>query len=218
MKLGDVIARRRAEKGLSQKDLAAILKRDPTMISRWESGRVEPDVQSLRRLATALDTTVFAILAEAGLVERAESEARELPLSFEILSPTIPVFGFGSAGEGITVGDSGYPVGQSDFWVPRSMDNRDPHAYATRVVGRSMAPYFEEGDIVEVRTDVAVQNGQLAVVIAPDGRKWIKKVHFVPRRRVIRCEPLNRDEESFELPIEGLRLHRIVGMKRKGMY
>jgi phage repressor protein C with HTH and peptisase S24 domain len=162
------------------------------------------------------------LLTAAGLTEdEAGASAAEQKASDprDDVSDQIPVFGFGSAGEGITVGDSGYPVGQSDFWVPRSMDNRDPHAYATRVSGRSMAPYLEPDDLVEVRTDVEVRTGNVAVVIAKDGRKWIKRVEILSRKQVVRCVPLNPHEEPFELPYEELsRMHKVVGMKRKGMY
>jgi phage repressor protein C with HTH and peptisase S24 domain len=132
--------------------------------------------------------------------------------------PPIPVFGFGSAGEGIVTDDAGYPVGTGEFVVPRSTGNQDPRSYATRVKGESMYPYLFDGDVVEVRTDLEVRSGDVAVILHEDGRKWIKRVRISRSKPVITCQPINGGHEPFELPADKVRLHKIISIRRKGMY
>ena len=141
--------------------------------------------------------------------ERVE-EGRELP--------PIPVFGFGSAGEGIVTDDQGYPTGAGEFVIPRSATNQDPRSYATRVKGDSMYPYLFDGDVVEVRTDQEVRNGDVAVILHEDGRKWIKRVKLSRSKPVIVCQPINGGHEPFEVPADKVRLHKIISIRRKGMY
>lgn len=176
-------------------------------ISRWETDEDHPRGQSLVALADALD------LSPTWFTDDQETDVR----GAERLPATIPVFGYGSAGEGIEVDDHGYPVGHGDFEILRSLGNTDPHSYATRVKGRSMYPYLMDGDIVEVVTNVEVKSGHDAVVIHEDGRKWIKRVKLLPRKHVVVCEPLNPDEDAFELPADKVTLHRIIGLRRKSM-
>lgn len=130
----------------------------------------------------------------------------------------IPVFGFGSAGEGIVTDDEGYPVGNGEMYLDRSAGNADPRSYATRVKGESMYPYLFDGDIVEVRTDLEVRGGDVAVILHEDGRKWIKRVKLPRSRPVVICQPINGGHAPFELPAEKVRLHKIVSIRRKGMY
>jgi phage repressor protein C with HTH and peptisase S24 domain len=132
-------------------------------------------------------------------------------------SPDIPVFGFGAAGEGIEIDDSGYPQGEGEFRIARSTNNRDPHAYATRVTGDSMVSRLWEGDVVEVRTDVEVRSGNLAVILHEDGKKWIKRVKLQPKKGTVLCISENRAYPPFELPLDKVRMHKIVGLKSAEM-
>lgn len=47
----------RKKKGLSQGELAAAIDMNPSHISRLETGKYQPSVDALQRLATALDVT-----------------------------------------------------------------------------------------------------------------------------------------------------------------
>ncbi len=130
----------------------------------------------------------------------------------------IPVFGFGSAGEGIITDDEGYPIGNGELYIDRSAGNVDPRSYATRVKGESMYPYLFDGDIVEVRTDLEVRGGDVAVILHEDGRKWIKRIKLPRSKPVVICQPINGGHEPFEIPLEKVRLHKIISIRRKGMY
>lgn len=71
-KTGDFIAKLRAEKGMKQKDLAAILQVSDKAISRWETGKGFPDTSLLMPLSEALGVSVSDLLAG----ERLEAEVK----------------------------------------------------------------------------------------------------------------------------------------------
>lgn len=60
--LGETIKSLRLEKGLTQPQLAKLVGVSNGMISIWENNVNEPKASYLKALATALDTTVDALL------------------------------------------------------------------------------------------------------------------------------------------------------------
>lgn len=62
MNLGELIYSKRKENGLSQEQLAEILQVARQTISKWETGEIIPDVESLRKLAIALEFSIDEVL------------------------------------------------------------------------------------------------------------------------------------------------------------
>jgi len=62
LSLGQRIKHYRTKAGLSQKDLAAIIKISPTALSRYESGKLEPNVLTLMNIAKELKITVDTLV------------------------------------------------------------------------------------------------------------------------------------------------------------
>lgn len=58
------IARIRAERGLSQAQLAARIGKRQKDIARWETGLHRPNMLSLARLAKALDCTIDELIED----------------------------------------------------------------------------------------------------------------------------------------------------------
>lgn len=58
------IAKRRIELGMTQKQLAEVAGCYPKDICRWELGKCEPRINSLLRLAEALNCTVDELLKD----------------------------------------------------------------------------------------------------------------------------------------------------------
>lgn len=81
MSAGDYIKRKRLEKGMSQRQLAAVSGVSNSEISRIEAGgRQNPSPAVLGLIAKALDVPYEELLAEAGYLESAgESESARLP-------------------------------------------------------------------------------------------------------------------------------------------
>ncbi len=76
-KTGDLIAKKRAEKGLSQKELAEIISVTDKAVSKWETGRGFPDVSLLPALSKALGVTVTELVNGEEINESTEKESAD---------------------------------------------------------------------------------------------------------------------------------------------
>ena len=92
----------REENGLQQKDIAKKLNRTPACISSWETGKTEPSLDDLIKLADYLEVSVDYLLGrtnEAGIIEETKTlsplHKRMLDL-FDRISPEdrLQVLGF----------------------------------------------------------------------------------------------------------------------------
>jgi len=222
--LGTVIRVLRHEQGLNQTELAKRLGKPSATVSAWELGKAMPEAANLVALANALDTTVSDLLIRSGLQEPASdpgeewlrvqrgdlSEFRELKAGK--VSEQIPRFGL----EEFSVNADGTWVGEAEAEILRSGDNSDPNSYALSIRGSVLYPRFWEGDTVEVVTNVEVSDGDLAVVLHKDGRKWIRRVAINRRRHTVRCEPLNPSDQLLEFPLAKVLLHRVLSVRPGG--
>lgn len=68
LKTGEIISKKRKELGLTQNQLAGALNISFQAVSKWENGTAYPDIGMLPRLASALSTTVDALLGYTGVV------------------------------------------------------------------------------------------------------------------------------------------------------
>ena len=66
----------RKQKGLTQEELAAALYVSRTAISKWESGRGYPNIDSLKAIAAYFDVTVDELLSDGEWLSVAEEEAK----------------------------------------------------------------------------------------------------------------------------------------------
>ncbi len=73
-KLSERIAEARRLRGLTQNELAALLSITPQAISKWETGAGLPDLTLLPAIASALGTTVGALMGETPLIADTEKD------------------------------------------------------------------------------------------------------------------------------------------------
>lgn len=93
--LGELLRRLRREKGLTLHQVAEKAGLSASFLSQLETGQTNLSVSSLRQIASALDTSIFSLLAEVEksdvLVRRGQRKTLILPnynASFQLLSPT----------------------------------------------------------------------------------------------------------------------------------
>lgn len=67
--VGENIRKKREEKGLSQEALAGALNVTRQTVSSWETGRTEPDLDTLHRIAQLLEVTVEELIYSQRLKE-----------------------------------------------------------------------------------------------------------------------------------------------------
>ena len=77
MELNEKLQELRKQKGLTQEELAAALFVSRTAVSKWESGRGCPNIESLKALAKFFGVTVDALLSGDALLSIAEADNRQ---------------------------------------------------------------------------------------------------------------------------------------------
>lgn len=89
----------RKQKGITQEELASSLYVSRTAISKWESGRGYPSIDSLKRIAQYFSVTVDELLSGAEILNIAEEENKEkknfsTSLVFSLLDMSTIIFFF----------------------------------------------------------------------------------------------------------------------------
>lgn len=116
----------------------------------------------------------------------------------------VPVINKVAAGYPADFDDLDYPAGVADDYV-RCPDIHDTNAFAVRVVGDSMEPKFQEGDIVVFSPAAEVHNGDDCFIrFAEPHETAFKRVFFEPDNKV-RLQP--RNENYSPLIIDGKRIN-----------
>ena len=145
----------RKEAKLSQRTLAAKVGMSQQALAKYEAGDATPNPERLRQLAQVLHVSVDYLLG---------GEQRETG------SPTVPVLGQVAAGVPIEA------IEDIEGEVPLSEDMTDGNYFALRIHGHSMEPRMREGDIVIVRQQPDIENGQVAVVMVGNESATCKKI------------------------------------------
>jgi phage repressor protein C with HTH and peptisase S24 domain len=116
----------------------------------------------------------------------------------------VPVINKVAAGYPADFDDLDYPAGVADDYV-RCPDIHDPNAFAVRVVGDSMEPKFQEGNIVVFSPAAEVHNGDDCFIRFMEPHETaFKRVFFEPDNKV-RLQP--RNENYSPLIVDGKRIN-----------
>lgn len=138
-----------------------------------------------------------ALLAESNL----DTEQAKASLAAGRL---VPIINKVAAGYPADFNDLDYPAGVADDYV-RCPDVHDPNAFAVRVVGDSMEPKFQEGDIVVFSPAAEVCNGDDCFIrFAMPHETTFKRVFFESKNKV-RLQP--RNEKYSPAIIDGKRIN-----------
>ncbi len=165
--------------------------------------RVKQEMQAMQR-RSRLAQQLAQLLSDQGLDQAHRSG--QLQRLVEQLAPAadvepvalpvqIPVINKVAAGYPREFTDLGYPARVADEYVS-APDIRDPDAFAARVVGDSMAPLYNEGDIVVFSPQAPVASGADCFVrLVRDDETTFKRVYFErdagSGAERIRLQPLN---------------------------
>lgn len=175
MKLYENIKLRRKELNLSQGELAKLTGyTDRTSISKIESGKVDLPQSKIRIFAEALHTTEGELMGTT-----------EPPLPSDAISyaPTqrIPILGRISAGLPL------YADEQIEGYTYTDL-NHGGEYFALRVHGDSMnAIRIYDGDLLIIRKQDVVEDGEIAVVMVNDDEATVKCWHR--RENIVMLEP-----------------------------
>jgi len=165
-----------------------------------QNKRLLKTIQDVRTKKVSITKLGKILTAERANVERAEEEITAGAL--------VPIINKVSAGYPVDFDDLNYPVGFADDYV-RCPGLHDPNAFAVRVVGDSMEPKFEEGDIVIFSPAADVRNGDDCFVRFSRPHETTFKRVFFENDKQVRLQPRNQNYPP--MIVEG---DRINGMYR----
>lgn len=163
--LADRLKTVREAKKLSLRALAKELNIHFSTLGSYEQGRRKPDVDTLRTIAEYFSVSTDYLL---GVVDDPKIKlGGEVSLKLPSRPrKAIPLLGRVSAGNGVPAED--------DVIGEVIVDENEAVDFALIVQGYSMYPKFVENDIVFVRKQPSVRNGQIAVVRINGGEGVIK--------------------------------------------
>ena len=192
--IGEILAARRRELGLSQNELAARLTMLGTevsnqAVSKWEKGSTLPNARQFLALCRALniqDVRAAFSGGREGVFAGLDSRGRRLALDYvELLKKSglysnretperhlrsLPLYSLAvSAGTGQFLDGEDYEMVDVGDEVP------DGANFGVRVAGDSMEPEFHDGQTVWVRQQRSLMTGEIGIFLY-DGNAYLKKL------------------------------------------
>lgn len=132
----------RLARGLSQTNLARALDVRQSTVAMWENGKNNPGYEMLIKIADFFGVGVDVLCGEKETVTK------------------VPVLGRVAAGPPISATED--VIGYEEV-SPELL--RSGEFFALRINGESMEPRMKDGDVVIVRRQPCVENGEIAIVL-----------------------------------------------------
>ena len=196
---------------MSNEALGELVGVNRTTVSRWRSGERSPKMAKLSEIANVFNVdarifvgempvsdifTIYNQLAPPrqekvyNFAERQLEEQNSNVVQFPVQNNHEEVQAYLSAGTGIL---NYYEADKDIVEVPADAPEHD---WIFKIVGDSMKPLFDTGDIVyvdEFKQGIdTIQNGRIYVVEV-DGEAYIKKVYVYEETKTLRLVSLNKD-------------------------
>lgn len=199
MTISEKIKQLRKKAGLTQTELGDRLGVKKNAVSKWECGRVEAIPSSkIKAMASLFEVPPSYLIDD----DQDGFSAATIPPGFKPLPDMVevPLVGRIACGQPITAQENldGY-VSVPAEW----------HAtFTLSCVGDSMEPTIHDGDLVAIRKDVEVENGQIAAVRIEE-EATLKRIYLHEDYIELRPENPNygaiirRKEEMNDVTIEG---------------
>lgn len=199
MEIGERIKKRREKLGMSQQELAELVGYDTrTAISKIENNANGMTQSKLVAVARALRTTPAYLM---GWEE--EAPTISIPGAFEIKTKRVPLLGSIACGE---------PLYAEEEWGEYVLTDEALNCdFALRATGDSMTgARINDGDVVFVRKQSTVNNGEIAVVLIGD-EATLKRVQYYPDKKRLVLYPENPAYAPLVFVNEELEEVRILG-------
>lgn len=186
----------RKKKGITQRQFAEIIPTSFSTVRRWEGGKIQPDLNTIIRIAEVLDTSVAFFTGETDNPIRtggSSSQPIELPESTIVLEPTNPMgwrklpllsrmtSACAGSGNGLAFADEEV---ESEQYFPAEIygkfDPRHP-PFLIHVEGDSMEDAdIHDGAVAVINPAEEVYDGDAALVCWNRDQVAIKLVYWRP--------------------------------------
>ena len=173
---------------MSQLDLANAIGTTQQQVAKWESGKIDPRISSLKKIREALGVSLSYLLGMAD----------DPSFVSVVSSDTVPVPVLGR----IAAGTPRAAFSQSDDYhdTQRGLVASHPHAFWLVVAGNSMNRLFPEGALVLVDPDSEVRSGDVGAIFVNGDDATIKRVYF--EGDTVRLHPESWDPEYRDRTID----------------
>ena len=199
----------RESKGLSQKTLSECLKISKSSVNMYEHGEREPSFELLEAIADFFNCDMNYLLGKSDIVNATQYRGllaqQDFPYDniFPISTIKLPLLGNVACGEPIFADE------QLELYVDVGTNiNAD---FCLRAQGDSMiGARIYDGDIVFVRKQDMVDDGEIAVVLIED-EATLKRVHYDREANVLSLYAENPKYKTMRFYGEQLNQIRILG-------
>ena len=199
----------RRGKGLTQQQLADILEISKSSVNMYERGEREPGFETLESIASVFNVDMNYLYGQSDVRNSLFAMEEGAPEGFQELPATkvLPIVGKIACGEPITAEQNI----EGTAAVPATWRAN----FCLVCKGDSMEPRVKNGDLVAIRKQEMVENGEIAAVRI-GGEATLKHVYLYPNYIELRPENpayesiIKMREEMNEVQIEG----KAVGLCR----
>lgn len=201
-KIGDNIRFMRKQNKMSQLQLGQKLGKSESTIQMWETGFRSPTMKSIQDISNIfqvdIDTLVYTDLSN-----KSKDEDINFSNIYKIDKIKLPLLGTVACGEPI------YADEERESYI---MVGTDIHAdFCLQCKGDSMInARIHDGDIVFVKKQSIVDNGEIAVVIIDD-EATLKRFYYYKEQNMVILKPENSKYEDIILTGEKLNTVRVIG-------
>lgn len=206
MTLAENLKNERKKLGYSQKEFAEKLNMNARTYASYERGERDISTAVLLEICKALDISSDKLLDNVPKSTIKTSVGHILD-NKDIRM--IPVF------ESVSAGFGAYADEKIIEYIPLHIQNSydADNMLAIKVIGNSMYPKIEDGDIIAVRKQSDFENGQIAVVLVDGDEGLVKKIYQEQNKiTLVSCNPEYPDKVFIGEEIERLSVVGVVNM------
>ena len=209
-KFSEIIKLLRIERGITQEQLAALLKVSRSTIGMYETGSREPDFETLEAIADIFNVDMDYLMGRSTVERKNPVAISPIPAGFQPLPKMrkVPRVGRIACGEPILAEEN-----IEDYDATPEKWHAD---FTLLCRGDSMEPKIKDGDVVAIRTQPQVENGEIAAVRI-GAEATLKRVYCKGSTIILQAEnptfpPLvYSGQEAEDIHIEG----KAVGLCRR---
>ncbi len=193
---GNIIKSLREQHNLSQEELGNIVNVSDKTVSSWEINRTEPKMGIVQQLADYFGVTTDYLI-------KGNLENDDFDNIYKIDKIKLPFLGSVACGEPI------YADENRESYIMVGTDIQAD--FCLQCKGDSMInARIHDGDIVFVRKQDIVNNGEIAVVIIDD-EATLKRFYYYKEQNMVILRPENNKYQDIVLTGEELEKVRVIG-------
>ena len=193
---GNIIKSLREQHNLSQEELGNIVNVSDKTVSSWEINRTEPKMGIVQQLADYFGVTTDYLI-------KGNFENDDFDNIYRIDKIKLPFLGSVACGEPIYVDEDreSYIMVGTDIQADFCLQCKGDSMINARI---------HDGDIVFVRKQDIVNNGEIAVVIIDD-EATLKRFYYYKEQNMVILRPENNKYQDIVLTGEELEKVRVIG-------